>query len=135
MLLTQNNILGIYLFGIIGQSWILYLSYGLSGYPTYTRLSFERLLFEIAKNTGPFPKRVFLSHYPPPPPPCAPPPHPRALALGRAPITWGGGVGIMGMSRQKDSVLKDPVLKWACLLAYIKTGSFKTGSCAGWIGG
>ena len=37
------------------------------------------------------------SHYPHPPTPCAPPPHPRSLALGRAPITWGGGVGIMGM--------------------------------------
>ena len=28
---------------------------------------------------------------------CPTPPHPRALALGQAPITWGGGVGIMGM--------------------------------------
>ena len=40
------------------------------------------------------------SHIPiiPTPPPHVPhPPHPRALALGRAPITWGGGVGIMGM--------------------------------------
>ena len=37
------------------------------------------------------------SRYPHPPPHVPHPPPPQALALGRAPITWGGGVGIMGM--------------------------------------
>ena len=46
-----------------------------------------------------------------------------------------GGVGIMGymgyraMSKQKDPVLKDWVLKWRLR---IKTQSFKKGSCADW---
>ena len=64
---------------------------------------------------------LLLPHTPytllsPPPHPMCPTPHPRALALGRAPITWGGGVGIMGM--QKNSLLKDSLLKWACLQVY-----------------